>query len=83
MLIANDYFSRGTLDLDELFFIFLNEVLDFLLLKALLINVSASFFSLLALGLFFQEFRGGLSLYFLLINLVIRGLNLNESIFKK
>ena len=76
-LVTANNFSRGTLDLRELFFILLKVVVDFLLLIALLVNVVASFFSILALGLVFQEFRGGLCLYFFLIDLVIRGLNLN------
>ena len=57
--------------------ILLKEVLDLLLLIAPLVNVVAPFFSILALGLAFQDFFRDLSLRLLVVAVVVRGLNLN------
>ena len=78
MLITAHYFSRGTLDLRGVFWIFLKVELHFFLLIGFLMNVVvAFFFSIFAPGLVFQEFRGGLSITPFLIDLVVRGLNFN------
>ena len=77
-LISAHYFSRGTLDLRGVFWIFLKVELHFFLLIGFLMNVVvAFFFSIFAPGLIFQEFRGGLSFTPFLIDLVVRGLNFN------
>ena len=66
-----------TVLLSELILLFLIEIFDFLLLIVFLMHKISSFFSILAFGLVFHDFRRGLCLLLFVTDFVIRSLNLN------
>ena len=77
IFILVDHMTFGALDLCKLAFLFLEIILNCLVLEIFFLGI-CSFFFALTLSLLFRNFRWDLSLsLFLIVGLVIRGLNLN------